>query len=146
MKYILIVTVFFAVNPSVQGQTEQIDSLVEHINNEELVGVCHYFWMLEMNSSAGKELIKIGKSSTDRLVNVLTDTSKGIIAHYILSNVWLDKVQTSNSWTRYESQGIIDYTIGPLCFYWSDKMKAEANDLLRNRGEWLRYFAKKNGR
>jgi hypothetical protein len=45
-----------------------------------------------MFSPAGDALIKIGKEATNKLIPLLNDTSKGIIAHYILSDIWSEKL------------------------------------------------------
>ncbi len=41
-------------------------------------------------SPAGDTLIKIGKTAKEKLVPLLTGTSKGIISHFLLSYIWAD--------------------------------------------------------
>ena len=70
------------------GQTEKIYSLIDNIHNKQVGIAMQYLWYPVMKSSSGDSLIKIGKSATKDLIAVLSDTTKGIVAHFILSTIW----------------------------------------------------------
>jgi hypothetical protein len=70
------------------GQTKDFVKLLDKISNQQIVIMEQYVWYPKMFSPAGDSLIKIGKPATNELVALLNDTGKGIIVHYILSNIW----------------------------------------------------------
>ncbi len=73
----------------VVGQQKKIEKLFLEINNTQLSVVERdAYFILEMKSNAGKKLIRKGKILTPELINLLNDPKKGLIAHYILSQIW----------------------------------------------------------
>lgn len=47
-----------------------------------------YVWYPQMNSPAGDSLVIIGRPATKKLFELLVDSTKGIIAHFILSHIY----------------------------------------------------------
>lgn len=114
-----------------------------------MVGTCHYFWALEMGSKAGWELKKIGKDATKPLLDLLTDyekgKEKGIIAHYILSNIWMDTLLSWSSFEHFGRDRSIHYGYNGLNFYErDDKWFVLYRDLDAAKERWLKLLKEKN--
>ncbi len=101
-----------------------------------------------MKSLSADSLIKIGKPATEKLITVLNDTSKGIIAHYILSSIWYDerkiKVQPDSLQIRNsqdEGKGRVNIIDG-LKYYYKAEIGsyAEKEELDRNKKEWQNFI------
>ena len=125
------------------GQINKVDSFILNIDNSQLFGTCHYAWFLEMKSSAGDSLIKIGKEATLKLVPLLDDDKKGIIVHYLLSNIWSDSLIFSATFSHIEKDSISDYCYAGLNFY--DKngyIYAQSDVLKNNKKRWLQRINK----
>lgn len=135
------------------GQREKVGSLIEKINNTQVIVAMQYVWYPVMKSESGDSLISIGKSATKDLVTVLNDTSKGIIAHFILTSIWADdlinegrKVGSGVSYIPKDSVNRIYYT--GLTFYQDNDFRifAKQDELDRNKNEWLAFIASKSKR
>ena len=132
---------------TVSAQTATVDVLINRIHNDQLYGACHYFWFLEMKSPAADSLIVIGKPATEKLLPLLTDNKKGIIVHYILSNIWLDTQPSWTSFAHYDKDKSITYKYCGLKFLGRSKgkkeeMYAKREDLDKNRSKWLDLLSK----
>jgi hypothetical protein len=88
MRHFLTILALTTLSFTSLGQKQSIDTFISKINNQQIVVMMQYVWYPKMFSHAGDSLIKIGKSVTYKLIPILNDTSKGIIAHYILSLIW----------------------------------------------------------
>jgi hypothetical protein len=87
MKRLLLVnTLILCIIYSI-GQSK-VDSLIKKINNQQIGIAMQYVWYPVMNSSAGDSLITVGKPITRQMVAMITDSSRGIISHFILSSIW----------------------------------------------------------
>lgn len=128
---------FLLLNTGTFCQSGKIDSLISQINNRQLVAEDRHSPDLIMHSKAGRELISIGRPVTDKLINVLPQRDKGIIAHYILTRIWTDSVKTSISLKRFDTDSIIDYRIGYFSFSFHDSLQAPQTELNRNRVRWM---------
>jgi hypothetical protein len=102
-----------------------------------------------MFSLAGDSIIKIGKASTDKLIPLLSDTSKGIIAHYILSIIWgdkLDKAGQSLGSNVHQVDNVKRAILGILftdfIFYQDNDGKnfSRQVDLEKNKKRWISFF------
>ncbi len=128
---------FLLLNSGSFCQSGKIDSLISQINNRQLVAENFRSPDFDMHSKAGTELISIGRPATDKLINVLNKSNKGIIAHYILTRIWTDSVKTITSRNRFEKDSIVDYTIGYFSFYFKDSLQAPQSELNKNRVRWM---------
>jgi hypothetical protein len=138
MKRFYIIFIFAIVRISLNAQTDIIDSLIQNINNNQLFGTCHYAWFLEMNSSAGNSLIKMGNQVVPRLIPFLDNRDKGIIIHYILANIFGNPCYFSSSFEHFEKDSILDYDYGGLKFYDKNGQIFTSNTvLINNKNKWI---------
>ena len=94
MKLLKLTILFLVAVFPAYSQVDKIDLLISKLDNKKLIGVCNYVWVLKNESKEADTLITIGqkggKDKTElcvKLYSILTDSTKGIIAHYILSNI-----------------------------------------------------------
>lgn len=129
------------------AQKTAFDSLVQKIDNKQIGIAMTYVFYPVMDSYAGDSLVKIGKQVTQRLVELLDDTSKGVIAHFILSNIWKEELKKAGRSvhqyvsTYFDKNVIVAFKSG-LRFYYSDadKSYAEKVELERNKKEWQKFI------
>ena len=122
-------------NLCLSAQVDKIDTLLLKINNDQLYGTCHYVWVVEMRSSAGDSLIKIGDSAIDRRISLLDNKEKGIIAHIILVKITGIPYSLSSSFEH----GIITYYFGGLTFKERDEHFYTSDSiLLNNKKKWIK--------
>lgn len=109
-----------------------------------------YVWYPKMFSPAGDSLIKIGRPATDKLILLLSDTAKGIIAHFILSNIWSDKLQKAGQPLASNVHQVDDDTTAVLGILYTDftfyqdnsnRNFARQADLDKNKKRWLAFVA-----
>lgn len=74
------------------GQNKSFDELSDSINDSQIVVTTGRIWGAEMRSETGDEIVKLGKKVTPQLISLLTDNDKGIIAHFILTEIWRKKI------------------------------------------------------
>lgn len=88
MKYVLTIVSILCCWTS-YAQVDSVDIWISRINNSQLQGTCHYAWTIEVDKNATEvfKLINAGKSVTNKLINNLTDTKRGVICHFILSTL-----------------------------------------------------------
>lgn len=71
------------------AQDAQIDSLIQKLNNSQICLDGNYVGALIcLRDGPALELYKIGKPTTKKLISILDDSTKGILAHIILSKIW----------------------------------------------------------
>jgi hypothetical protein len=135
--FIILLLLFYCLPAS--AQADKIDSLIEKINNNNLYGTCNYVWVLKMDSQEANALITIGEPASHKLIGLLQTENKGIIAHYILSNIFLKKIESESCWDQYETDSIVKYVFCGLKFHENKKgnIKASQEELDRNYNVWL---------
>jgi len=145
MRHLFLTIFFVIVFLFGKAQTASIDSLIVKIDNEKLVGVCNYIWVLKNSSKQADSLIRIGVNSdssrteiTKKLYGLLTDTTKGIIAHYILCNIWYSDRINSSSFYYYDKDSTLEYEYEYLKFFENKykRMFAENSELVWNKRKW----------
>ncbi|MFT3844058.1 MAG: hypothetical protein QM725_03320 [Lacibacter sp.] len=127
--------------------------MIDSINNKQIGIAMQYVWYPVMNSSSGDALVKMGKSATKDLVSVLSDTTKGIIAHFILSSIWNDEIKKAG----WKVGSRVDYIennldsvnriyLSGLTFYQDNNFRlfVGQDELNRNKKEWLTFIATKS--
>ena len=131
------------------GQKQSIDTLLGKIDNQQIVVMMQYVWFPKMFSPAGDSLISIGKPATDKLIPLLSDTSKGIIAHYILSNIWADKLDKAGQSLGSNVHQVDNDTTAILgilytdFIYYPDNYRhnfSKQTDLDNNKQRWISFF------
>jgi hypothetical protein len=86
MKLLSIVILFSISSSFSFAQTKKIDSLITLIHNDDIIEDGNYAGPTTMiTGTAAWELMQIGKTVCPQLMAALADSSKGIIAHYILT-------------------------------------------------------------
>jgi len=136
--------IIFGVN--VTAQNENIESLIKDINNDQLSWICNYGCSLYLKSVAADSLIKIGKTATKKLLKHLNDRDRGIITHYILSTIWINKLELSSSALNYAKNKTIEITFCGLYFIEKEgHLYSDQNVLNENKKKWVE-FIKKNSR
>ncbi|MDI9868924.1 hypothetical protein [Flectobacillus roseus] len=93
MKHLILITYLLVTLFVGHAQTNKVDSLIAKLDNGKLVGTCNYVWVLKNGCKEADTLINIGRTHKEvnkiitlKLFNLLTDPTKGIIYHYILTN------------------------------------------------------------
>src|SRR5579885_2386296 len=121
MKSLKLIVFFCLLFLSSTAQNDKIDTLISKINNNQLTYACMYACVFRNTSKDADELISLGKSSyqreiTNKLFQILTDSTKGIIAHYVLTNIWYTN-GISQSGFYYEDDEMLEYEYNWLRFY-----------------------------
>jgi hypothetical protein len=131
---ILIILIFSVVS---NAQTTKIDILIDSIRNNQLYGTCNYRWVLKTDSPSADSLITIGKSVSGKLIPLLTSSDKGIIAHYILTRIWVDNIINGASFENFEETGIVEYNYNGLPFYEENGIMIANEEILKeNKKKW----------
>ncbi len=81
---VLLLTIPF----TLYGQKDSLDIWISKIDNRSLAGQCKYVWVLKSTTSEVDKIIREGKKAEKKLVKLLTSDEKGVVAHYILSNIY----------------------------------------------------------
>jgi hypothetical protein len=81
---ILLLTISF----TVFGQKDSLDIWISKINNRSIAGQCNYVWVLRPTTKEVDKIIGTGQKAEKKLLKLLTTEDKGIVAHYILSNIY----------------------------------------------------------
>lgn len=66
----------------------QIRPLVKQLSWNNISINCQYFLVLAHSDSLERELVAIGKPATPFLIEAMSDPSKAVIAHIILTGIW----------------------------------------------------------
>ena len=70
------------------AQNKELESLIQKIDNTDAYIVMTKTTSPRTKGEVTKQIIEIGKSATCELVQVLEDKKKGIVAHFLLSEIW----------------------------------------------------------
>lgn len=73
---------------TVFGQKDSLSVWISKINNRSIAGQCNYVWVLKPTTKEVEKIIGTGKKAEKKLLKLLTTKDKGIVAHYILSNIY----------------------------------------------------------
>jgi hypothetical protein len=148
MKPLVIFTYFLLTHFVGHTQTSNIDNLIAKLDNGKLFGTCNYVWVLKNGSKEADTLISIGKTQglikTDlckKLYSLLTDTTKGIISHYILTNIFYKDNITSGT-IYFDKDSTLEYNYSGLRFYENNyrRMYADKPELEHNQKVWAVIF------
>ena len=112
---------------TLSAQENKIDSLVKKLSNNEIkpdgnfIGPTFY-----LGPGPGLELLNIGKPVTKKLLDILYDTTKGVVAHYILTALWKDSIPWVNP-IYIEREGITAFTFNVLPFLSEEEKFTQIN-------------------
>jgi hypothetical protein len=135
-KKSLLVFTFICCSTSF-GQHKIVDSLLQHINNKEAYILLVNTMSPRMNSEAGEQIIQIGKKATPELLQILDSQEKGIIAHFILSEIWKETWNEQICCNIMYSGAIEIFTINGLKIYIDNNvLYSNEIDLKNNKIHW----------
>lgn len=86
----LFLFVFF-VSATAFSQNATADNLIQQISNGDAYIVMTKTISPRIHGEAADKIVKMGKSATSQLIPVLADENKGVIAHFILSEIWKER-------------------------------------------------------
>ncbi len=123
------------------SQIRTLDSLIQIIDNKDAYIVLLKTLSPRINSNAGAKIIEIGKPATPELIKILENENKGVIAHFILSEIWKD------SWNEtlccpFQYIGTEEIiTLNNLNIYIEDnKLNSKLEDLKANKERWIKLW------
>lgn len=70
------------------GQAKALDALVQKIDNDDAYIVFVKTMSPRVHDGTATDIIAIGKPATPQLIKVLESKTQGVIAHFILSEIW----------------------------------------------------------
>ncbi len=136
MKHFFI-AIFLLACQEVFSQDEKIDSLIYLLNNNDIRGECNYNWVVKFNSKARSELEFIGRPATGKLLTALTDSIRGVAAHYILTRIYKPDFESPQYMNWAEKDNLTIYKYNGLVFFQSEHgTYANKDALLINLLEW----------
>ena len=141
---IFILTFIFSVSTTV-AQVSQVDSLIKQLNNSQVALDGNYVGpTVTFGGEPSIKLYNIGRPVTEKLISILDDSARGIIAHCILTSIW-GKSETPTA-IYIEKNKITVYTYNQLNFFvGADGIYANSYDLKYNQLLW-QSFIKRNSR
>jgi hypothetical protein len=87
LKKIALFLVFFSLNLT-YAQNKEVDSLIQKIDNKDAYIVLTKTTSPRVKGNNAKRIIEIGKTASPELIKILDSQNRGIIAHFILSEIW----------------------------------------------------------
>lgn len=70
------------------AQSKELDSLIQKIDNKDAYIVLTKTTSPRIKGATANRIVTIGKIASPELIKILNSQSKGIIAHFILSEIW----------------------------------------------------------
>jgi len=123
------------------SQVKISDSLIQKIDNKDAYLVMTKTLSPRINSAAGDAIVKIGKSATPGLIEILEDQNKGIIAHFILSEIYKQQWEEEICCNISYDGNIEIVTINGLQIYIeNNQLHAKASDLKKNKANWKKLW------
>jgi len=145
MKTLSLILIFIILRHDSIGQVSRIDSLIKQLDNSQVGFNGDYFGAtIDLRGEPSISLYEVGKPSTEKLIAFLEDTTKGIIAHVILTWIWGKTERPRTIFIKRDTLSV--YSLNDLNFFQSPgKVYANQYDLKLNRLRWLS-FIKENSR
>ena len=143
MKKIISITstlFFLSYNLSI-AQKQNLDSLIQNINNKDAYIVLVKTMSPRIHGDSAKSIVEIGKKATPELIKVLDNKNKGVIAHFILSEIWKDnwKEEICCDVTNIDSEEII--IINGLEVHIKDNILFSTTESLnKNMENWKKFW------
>jgi hypothetical protein len=126
-------------------QEHKIDSLINLLNNSDIGFNGDYFGStIDLRGNVQIAIFNIGKAASGKLAEILEDSTKGIIAHILLSWIWNKDERPKTIYI--EKDRIVVYQYNDLYFFlngYNKEVYANKYDLELNKLKW-QYFLKKN--
>ncbi len=158
MKWVIVIFCFEFCSLISSAQSLSVDSLIKHIDNSQIEIAIQYGTYYYMKSSWGDSLIKIGKSASPKLIKALDDTTKGVIANFILFKIWRNELPEVSIEFKYDSLFTDAYPIDTVrtassYYLWpglvtyrdnKNHLTASQKSLKKWENFWLSFTAKQN--
>ena len=87
LKNTVLILVLLSINFT-NAQNKEVDSLIQKIDNKDAFIVLTKTTSPRAKGNNAKRIIEIGKTASPELIKILNTQNKGIIAHFILSEIW----------------------------------------------------------
>jgi hypothetical protein len=125
---------------TLSAQNDSINVWINKIDNSSIRGTCHYAWVIEPTKKEVANLIEMGSRVEKKMIKLLTNENKAIVAHYILSNI---NKETDYKIISFDSLQI-KYIYNNLEFIeMKGTMTAEKSEFEKCRAYWLKRSKKK---
>jgi hypothetical protein len=139
MKTLISFILFFFPAASF-AQNDSINVWIGKIDNSSIRGTCHYDWVMEPAKKEVVDLIGVGQRVEKKMIKLLSDDHKAIIAHYILSNI---NKETDYKIISFDSLQVKYIYNGLEFIEMNGTMTAEKRELEKCRAYWLERSKKK---
>ncbi len=144
MKTLLTISMFLILGQYCFAQKNRIDSLINQLDNSQAGLNGDYFGAtIDLRGELSISIFNIGKPATEKLISILEDSTRGVIAHILLTWIW---EKTERPKTIYIERDILSvYTYNDLNFFVRPgEVYANKYDLKLNRLKWLAFFRQNN--
>lgn len=154
MRPLLTILTALLLSSSSFGQNNNLDTWIDRLNNQQVIVMQQYVWYPKMVSPSGDSLLKVGKQVTWKLLPLLTDTSKAVIAHFLLANIWKKELSEagrqlgSNVYPVSTKNAVLSILYDGFTFYQNDNhwIFARKEDMEASRIFWSNLVASKSSR
>lgn len=142
MKSIYFALIFsFLSYPVLWAQKQNINTLIEQINNTDAYIMLTQTMSPRISGTCANDLVKIGKKATPELIKVLESAHQGIIAHFILSEIWKDQWQEQACCHIIKINGEEIITLNELEIHIKNNLLyATAQSLHKNKERWTLFW------
>ena len=122
---------------TVHSQVQTLDKLIAEVDNSEAYLVMLQTVSPRIHSEAGQQIIGLGKKVTPQLIQVLDNENKGIIAHFILSEIWKEKWDQAQ-YCDVLTDGVVEIVIvnGLEIQIKDNHLSSKMEDLKKNKARW----------
>jgi hypothetical protein len=118
---------------------DSVDIWISKIDNKSIAGTCNYAWVIKPTTSEVDKIIKAAKKAEKKLLKLLTSEEKGVVAHYILSNIY--KQTTYQPLAMDTAKLEVNYVYNGLEFTETKVgMVTEKAKLVKCKDEWIKKF------
>ena len=136
MKKLLLFSVLL-ISSIAFSQAGTEDALIQQLSNHDAYIVMVKTLSPRINSAAGDAIVKMGKSATAKLIPVLEEENKGIIAHFILSEIWKDRWEEAVCCDIVTDGTFEIMTVNGLEIFIKDnELYAKPAELKKNQANW----------
>ncbi len=145
MKTLLTILIFLVLGQYCFAQINRIDSLINQLDNSQAGLNGDYIGStIDLRGEPSISIFNLGKPASEKLVSILEDSTKGIIAHILLTWIW---EKTERPKTIYiERDTLSVYTYNDFNFFVRPgRIYANQYDLKLNKFKW-QAFIRQNGR
>ncbi|RZJ66932.1 MAG: hypothetical protein EOO50_07710 [Flavobacterium sp.] len=124
------------------AQNREVDSLISKISNKDAYIMLVNTMSARVKVGPATEIVKVGKQATPQLIDVLDSQNKGVVAHFILLEIWKDQWEEQTCCNIRTSGNVEIYFINGLEIrYDGEKMYATDVAMKKNKEFWMKFWA-----